>query len=490
LKKAKGLIKDICLKERKDPNKKLVFDPNLWFYDKFCNVLKLNKTILDIQSVISISYITQTRAVGLPPEPVEHKALEKFYKTIKDKPDKLTPERIFEISWGMDQVLRKIIIKKDFINYIDYALTQSKISISDSASFFHPRTVGGKLESARHILDLFRKKNIPIPIHDLYTGSVQYHIDADDESVSFGTKVFHISIMIAVNNFRKHLDHEPHIGDLRVSSVKEPGKVRVITVSRFEHSAILHPLAHVMAELLALLDSTRPGLKASNHMWEFFKGIKEEDIPLSGIFSEEYVDEFGTTRRIAGSSIFIGSEDWTAATDSLNPHAVKVVLERLHRLNFPTFYLDLCIKLLIMPRRVYERVPVSYQDEIKAIKTCGVLQGDPVCKIVLHLSHLVSRSVAQEKLRIIGRLSNTPPSIVKDGIQYNAVPGLHGKIVSNMTERQYVEEIKNYFRFHQVPLDSSGRPNIFIGGDTLSLIKNLQRGLVKTDRPAELNPQE
>jgi len=318
LKKARNLLKDYVLKERtllprrKDGN---VFDGNFWFLDKIIIVLGLDVEILTPKKLLTISYLTQTRSAGLPPKPIELKAVEKWKATVGFVPVPLTTLQVHDVSRGVDLLCHLIRSSGNYEGLLNRAFSQSKISISNSASFTCTRELGGKAESCRILLS-----EIPIdcPFFNLDTGEILFRFGKDTPGLSPGEKLFHYSILLALESLAQVDEDLPHVGDIRFSVVLEPGKARVITVSRVEHTNVLHPLAHVLSVILSVFPSTQAGLTKSNHMWDAFKRIGRSQIPADGIYSSE-----------RPTMTYFGSEDWSEATDSLNPYFVMVLLDGL-----------------------------------------------------------------------------------------------------------------------------------------------------------------
>lgn len=256
-------------------------------------------------------------------------AVKKWKKTVGLVPTPLTPLVRYDISRAVDSIVLDLRSQGNFEGLMNTACSHSKVSLSNSASFTCTRKDGGKVESARILLN---ELPIDCPFFDLETGKVLFRFGKEDKNLTPGEKLFHFSILQAVTSLSSADDGCPHIGDIRYSVVLEPGKARVISVSRIEHTLVLHPLAHFLSVLLATFDSSRTGLVAANHMWDAFKRINRNNIPADSIFSGK-----NATRT------FMGSEDWSEATDSYNPYFAMVVLDGLQKgLGIPKFYARLC----------------------------------------------------------------------------------------------------------------------------------------------------
>lgn len=258
--------------------------------------------------------------------------------------------------------------------------------------------------------------------------------------------MLHFCILTALTDLSMHDEAKPHIGDVRLSTVLEPGKARIITVSRVEHSIVLHPLAHLLSTLIGSLPSSKTGMKASNHMWDTYVRIKKVNISEDGMYS--------------GVTSFLASEDWKEATDSINPYVIKLILEGLIRgLELPRFYARLCKILLTMPRRVYERDILKSENYLQpfCVKTLGIFQGDPLCKQMLHMSHLVPRKVGLNWLKRVGRkahFSEAHSRQDKAGNWYGGITNLN-LVRRRTSEKVFRQEVRRTISppKHDLPLD-------------------------------------
>jgi len=490
LKKSRGLMKDLLLKERSGivKNKKMLFDSNFWFFDYVILSRGLRRVYQTPSSVTSLSYLVQTRSAGLPPEPLRIRATKKFIETVSKVPKHLSSVQKTELIFATRSVLREIRNPEGFENLFDYALSSTKVSLTDSASFRIPRGEGGKFEEARLMLSYM--KGLKIPVLDLNTGKVKYTVNGGDGSLKPGQELLMASIATAINHLsRKTTDEVDHIGDVRFASVEEPGKSRIITIPMIEHSIILHPLAHILSDLLSSIESTRSGLKKTNHLWDFYTRIKRDSLVYK-IYKSKFSE--GTLGLIPDeverASIFLGSEDWTSATDSMNPHAVKLMLECLTDIAIPRFYLGLCIKLITMPRRVYSSRR-NHPQNPTSIKFSGILQGDPLCKQILHMSHLVSRFVALRRLEYIGLVSMIPPFKEKNGDYFGCVPKFREMLKT--AKEQAGNDREKYKYLVTARFNASLHRMYYPGSDPLPQQNMLIHGYFKdAEKPTEQDLQD
>jgi hypothetical protein len=452
LKECRNLMKDRILKERtlleKNPQGNY-FSGNFWYFDKVVKVLNLNVEKLNPKQLQSVAYLTQTRASGLPPKPVEVRATTKFFETVGKVPKPMEEFVKFELSRAIDSLCLDLKSRGNFEGLLNYANSHSKISLSNSASFNCTRDEGGKVESARRLLN---ELPIDCPFFDLDTGKILFRFGPENQGLTPGEKLFHFSILRAITSLTDTDQNKPHIGDVRYSTVPEPGKARIITISTIEHSVLLHPLAHFLSVLIATIPSSTTGMLASNHMWDTFKRMGRENIPMDGIYSEKNP-----------ATVFMGSEDWESATDSINPYPVMVIFDGLQKnLGIPKFYSNLCKTLLCMPRRIYSKEILVTREYSRPtlVKLTGIFQGDPCCKQMLHLTHILSRKVARNHLKRIGMKSITPPLVLdKVGNRFGSIPNTL-ILRSRLPRKDYLKEVEGIIKRERVEKEGDIRKDL------------------------------
>lgn len=448
LKKAKGKIKMLSLNER------LSFDPDatnedgrlvhpefkeFWFFRNWIpNLIGRN---LSAEAVIQTSLLSQTRAVGLPPPALKTQVLEEHERCVSVKFTPLTHSQRTEVGWAVREMCVNLRTSADYGQLFNRAVFEAKISLSGSASLDFTRESGGKIEAARFILHSWKERSGRFPYYDLGSGQVLYWIEKEQEHLlNPGQKLFHLCCH-EIKKLESNADCTTFIGnkllDCRASVVEEQGKARVITVSNVMHAMFLHPMAHVLSVLIASVPSSASGMKASTHCWNFYKRMGRNEIPSDGIFSEHE----------GPKKLYFGSEDWSEATDRLNPDLARQMVESIgHELNLPRWYTRWCAILISCPRRIYRegtyKIGGFSTNQLIEPDSCyykrrGVLMGDPLCKQVLHMTHIVSRLIARDRLKrvcglavvnaaqpgigrewILGPFPAIPSSMVRDRVLF------------------------------------------------------------------------
>jgi hypothetical protein len=352
----------------------------LSFFKAICNMLGSNKSPLSMERIMTLS---QTRASGVPPKTVFVRTQRALREVLTAPPDYTVWNTVkFYVGQGIDQLHYDILSGKSETQrerFLSRCLDRAKISLSDSGEFFTKVHEGGKLEATRKVL--FENPNIEEI--NLETGFKTGKILNKDNS-SVGDMIFHW----ACSKFKDRSKiYESNVMSVRVSLVSELGKYRGITVSHLAHSVLLHVASHILLEYIKEVPSSRSGVSAANHAWNFFKLLSHKNPEANFIFGNKDTYAFST--------------DWKDATNYCDHAVAQGMLNRtMFKLGFPTWYRQTAVFALCGPRQVE-----FVDDETRLLEryytTRGVLMGDPVTKVVLHLHHIVARYAALTTLKHI-----------------------------------------------------------------------------------------
>jgi hypothetical protein len=338
------------------------------------------KTPIDMYRVALLS---QTRASGVPPRSVYLKTLQEIKVILTEPPDPSVYERMkVYIADGIDMIHQEVVesigSESSSERFWSVVINKAKISLSDSGEFFTNSSSGGKLEAARQIL----RANAEIPELNLETGLPSGKILRPGENGT-GECLFHWACGQFVD---RQTVYDRNVMSVRVSLVAELGKYRAITVSHLAHAMLLHVMSHILLEYLAVIPSSRSGVGAANHAWNFFKRLSHKNPAANFIFGDK--------------DIFLFSTDWEQATNYCDHTVAQAMINRLaYNVGMPTWYRQTSMFALCAPRQVEEL------DEDKVLSryftTRGELMGDPVVKVILHCYHLVARYSAQRQIRLL-----------------------------------------------------------------------------------------
>jgi hypothetical protein len=347
------------------------------FFKVITDFMSDRKTPIDMYRVMVMS---QTRAAGVPPRSVYLKSLQKIKETLTEPPDRSRYERVKGyVATGIDMLHREMVesigSESESERFWARVISRAKISLSDSGEFFTNSESGGKLEAARLVLS----QNDRIPEVDLETGAHTGRILGPEDQV--GIRLFHW----ACNVFRdRKTIYDRNVMSVRVSLVAELAKYRAITVSHLAHAILLHVLSHVLLEYLSAIPSSRSGIGAANHAWNFFKRLSHKNPVGKFIFEKD---------------VYVFSTDWEEATDWLDHLISQLIVNRLcNNVGIPTWYRQTVVFALCAPRQV-EEIDQDSKILSRYFTTRGELMGDPVVKVILHICHLVARYAAIKQLQ-------------------------------------------------------------------------------------------
>jgi hypothetical protein len=326
---------------------------------------------------LQVMILSQTRASGVPPRAVYDRTLAKTVAILKTPSSKELYSLVeAPLARAVDHLYSDLLTRlggsENREQFFLSVTKAAKISLSDSGEFFTNTNDGGKLEASRRVL----RANPEIPEIDLHTGKYTGKIFTKDSPI--GERLFHW----ACGTFRDRSKvYQNNCMSCRISLVAELGKYRTITVSSLQHAVLLHPFSHMGLKILEALPSSESGIGAANHAWNFFKRLSHKNPSASFIFNKDIETS-------------VMSTDWSQATDYCDPYIAGAMLNRLmNLLGIPQWYAQTVLFALTAPRQV-ETLDRNNAPIDVFYTSRGVLMGDPVTKVVLHLHHLVGRRIA------------------------------------------------------------------------------------------------
>jgi len=331
--------------------------------------------------------LSQTRASGVPPQSVYSKTMEKIHSLLKEPADPSLYEGVRPfIGPAVQQMHQEVLLslsgKERTDKFFSRCVSAAKVSLSDSGEFFTKSEDGGKLEAARKVLSRITE----IEVIDLNTGRKTGNM-LNKYSSSPGDFLFQWSL----HQFHdRETVYDKNVMSVRISLVAELGKYRAITVSHLAHAVLLHVLSHVLLEYISVIPSSASGVGAANHAWEFFKRMSHKNPSAGFIFGDQ--------------EKYFFSSDLSQATDYGDHNIACAMLNHLCRqMGVPEWYRQTCVFALCAPRQV-ETIDHNDRTMEMFLSTRGILMGDPVTKVVLHLFHLVTRYAIKG---IIGRKASS-----------------------------------------------------------------------------------
>jgi hypothetical protein len=379
----------ISLREGKTKSKAFGFVSQFLPLYKRCGLEKGNDFLRIAGTLI------QTRACGQPPPLVVLQSKRKFILTVSVAPAARSVTQNTLVLAAMENALRDV--PSEVFTGLS---TKSSISVTSSACWEANRTEGGTDEAIRLIVS-DGKRGRPAKILDLETAETLKLSILDELSV--GEYVFWRCL-------EETLLIDPE--ELRfayLTVVKEPGKARSVTKARACLKIVLDLVHRIVSWPLAKgFESSTSGLLGSNQAWTLFKDFYKDPIreELFQIKDKE-VTEFAGYSQIVETyeDFFMSSTDFEEATDYMDNDVANIIADRwMRQCGIPTVLRGLVTETAFRPRWIFFTakggledlgLPTSDSDVRKVRLQRGVLMGDPLTKVVLHFTNIVSRSIAE-----------------------------------------------------------------------------------------------
>ncbi|QJT73725.1 RNA-dependent RNA polymerase [Botrytis cinerea binarnavirus 2] len=361
---------------------------------QFVNVWRRTLTADIHRKAFLIGVLSQTRGAGTPPALVVLQSKVKFLRTISTAPADPTPTMVSLRRRAAEEVLSKIP---------DSAFTglstKSRVTVTTSSCWESTRREGGTVEEIRRLI-LSGEAGDQVPVRDLDTGKIQSWKSLQDfESV--GEFIFWSCLDYTLRTPRDALK----MAFLTV--VKEPGKARSVTKARACLKVVLDLVNKICSEPLKKgIKSSASGMGASNHGWNLFVSMmtEEERADVFDLHSrEENAYEGYVERTDTFSDLFVASTDYEEATDRL-PHKMGSDLAGMwmRKCGIPPLLRGIVQETCFKPRRVFfyatgvlETIGTAEPTMGIGVRSVpllkGVLMGDPLTKVVLHLTNVITR---------------------------------------------------------------------------------------------------
>jgi len=329
--------------------------------------------------------VTQTRGCGTPPPLVVLKSKEKFLRTIAETNPDITIPGLAAV-WAVTEDLLN-----DFPDYVFSGLkTKAGIHITTSACMENLRSEGGTTE---HIRSLVREGGLgrPVPIRDLESGGLE-RMELYS-NLTPGEYIFWrcLEDVLATNPDELRKAH--------LVMVREPGKARTVTKGHAALKVILDLVNSICSYPLKKgMESSQSGMAKANHGWNLFMNLMGpwRDQTFEKLSSSTEV--FGPTDRIETvefKDLWIGFTDYSEATDKMDHRVARIVGDAwMNKCGLPRVLRGIVHAVCYNPRTITFSAtgrlsligePTDTEGVRKVLLRQGVLMGDPLTKVVLHL---------------------------------------------------------------------------------------------------------
>jgi hypothetical protein len=323
---------------------------------------------------------------------------EKFLKTVSQEPETKSPAYWTLVQKTLDTIVGELP------GWIFTGLdTKARVTVSSSACWEETRKDGGTAEAILQIMKVHEDLENPIPIRNLDSGLVtEFKQVLAFESL--GEAVFWACLNVVAG---LKLDE---LREVFLTSVKEPAKVRIVTKGRAALKIVLDTVSKICSYPLKKgFKSSESGMGKSNHGWNLFREIFSEEM-VADIFEEDTREDENfvgySERTISWKTVYASSTDYQEATDRMvHPLGRILGLTWMRKCGIPPYLRGLVVAVCYGPRRIYFRGKghlSSYGESTDdpdirfIVLRRGVLMGDPLTKVVLHLANILARRLGSD----------------------------------------------------------------------------------------------
>jgi hypothetical protein len=345
------------------------------------------------------SVLCQTRGAGQPPELVKMQSKRKFLKTVSETPVPLTSTEKLTIQAAIltfdERVDQSIFTGLD---------TKARITLNANACWEKTRQDGGTVEAIAEIVTTGRS-GVPAYTRDLSTGKIEDALLLSESNT--GTYIFWRCL-------EEVLKTDP--ANIRMAAlvmISEPGKARTVTKASAALKVVLDVVNKICSHPLGKIPSSTSGMHKSSHAWNTFrKGWTAEG--RSYMFAEQSrstkVRPDGT--RIVEKTyrdVWLSSTDYSEATDKLRHEVARPIAEYwMKKCGIPPILQMIVRGTCYAPRPVVFEAHGSmsvygeswtgdspFENPRFVTLQQGVLMGDPLTKVCLHLVNILVRTVGE-----------------------------------------------------------------------------------------------
>jgi hypothetical protein len=343
--------------------------------------------------------LAQTRGCGTPPPIVILSSKIKFVKTVSETTHEPSPTQRTLVKYALEEILSELP-QQAFTGLT----TKARTTVATTATWENTRSTGGTAETIRDILSAYNAED-RCPIRDLNTGAITNRLNPDGfETV--GEFIF----WACLDNVLKMRPDELRVAFLTV--IKEPGKGRSITKGRACVKIVLDLVARICAwPLKKGVKSSTSGMAQSHHAWNSFLDMMSEEMREDLFSVKERTDtEFMSyVERIETyEHLYQSSTDYIEATDRMKHWFASLSGNAwMEKCGIPPILRGIVNAVCYQPRRIYFTGTGKLSEYGEAVSDMGpnvrvielrqgVLMGDPLTKIVLHLSNIVARRIGEK----------------------------------------------------------------------------------------------
>jgi len=368
-----------------------------------------------------IGVMSQTRGCGTPPSLVVLRTKRKFLSVVTEVKPPLS-------------VLQKRLVVESVNGVVqsipDHAFTgletKSRITVTTSACWEYTQKEGGTVQAISDLVTL-GSAGKPAQVFDLDTGLRTGEIFLQNSHP--GEYIFWRCLEFV-------LGHQPEeISDVQMVAVKEPGKSRIVTKGSAYLKMVLDLVNKLCSEPIKKgLESSSSGMAESNHGWNFFRSFFEgpkEDLLFQT--ESETITEIQFTKNVfvdrKFKTVYVSSTDFETATDYMDLEVAQIAATLwMQRCGIPKVLRSIVQRFCYRPRKIVfhasgclSNIGEVYNVEEKlryVVLSRGIMMGDPLTKVVLHLVNASVRYMSSnfDKIEFLRKVFPTRFNLVAEEI--------------------------------------------------------------------------
>jgi len=346
-----------------------------------------------------IGVLSQTRGCGTPPPLVVLKTKEKFLRTVTEKPIPLTDTEK-RIVYG--------VCESVVLNIPDHAFTglstKARITVTSSACWEYTQKEGGTVQAISDLVAL-GKEGATAAIFNLETGAFEGRKAYGE--LHPGEYIFWRCLEYVLGKQREETYK------VQLVAVKEPGKSRIVTKGSAYVKILLDVVNKLCSEPVKKgLETSSSGMGKSHHGWNFFRSFFErgkggfifEDPDIQDVKDGNVDDSF--TRYTTYKQVFVSSTDYETATDYMHLEVASIIGNSwMSRCGIPRVLRAIVHQFCFRTRPIYFHASgclkgVGVESEIPGVNLIqverGIMMGDPLTKVILHLTNVMVREYSSK----------------------------------------------------------------------------------------------
>jgi hypothetical protein len=396
LKSARGVIKSIGHRQGSDEELEerwKTFPP--WLNFLFLSFVEVRK-LSGVQYLSAMNYLSQTRGCGTPPPLVMMQSKMKFLRTVSSDPDSPSQGQLKIVEEALERVIQSI---PD--HHFTGLTTKAAVTVTGSASWEDTRRDGGTCESIRDIV-LMARSGMKAKVINLHTGLTEGFQTM--EELGEGSYVFWKCLEVVLATPLERLR------DAYLVVVSEPGKGRSVTKARACLKIVLDVVNKLASWPLGKgLESSHSGMQRANQGWNLFQSIFTDRLEeLVFAVERRETEEFAgyTEIRETYKTVYVSSTDYEEATDKMDHKVASLLGMRwMTKCGIPPILRGIVAGTCYNPRNIFfksqkgdvlEQLGKPEPDGSRSVKMYrGVLMGDPLTKVVLHLLNATVREIGR-----------------------------------------------------------------------------------------------